>query len=173
LAKRNTYARKGGGDMPPLMLVSEFAHHIGKSRRWVRAACEDGVITACQKVGDYLWVIAEDTLFKPRALKGISNELIDVGLPQERVIGVTYVVPPPEYVEKTGNPNGNPQRKVTLNGWPRIRKELGMGRDRIYDKTGVHPETQKKMERFEPVTSAVAWKLAYSLDKEIEDLLRL
>lgn len=173
LVRKRKYVRKGGGDFPRLLNVPQFAHKIGKSQRWVRDACEDGVIVACQKVG-YIWVIAEDTLFRPRGMRGIDGELLDLGLPDDRIIGVTYIVPPPpEYKEKKeGNPNGNPQRKVLLAGWPRIKKELGIGREKIYKKTGVHPETQKKMENHVPVTSEVAWKLAYSLDREIEDLLR-
>lgn len=158
--------------MPPLLTVRQFAHFIGKSERWVRQACQDEVILACQKVG-HNWVIAQDTLFRPRALRGMSGELLDVGLPDDKIIGKQYVVPAPEYKETHGgNPNGNPKRKVQLLGWPRIKKELGIGRDKIYAKTGVHPETQKKLERYEPVTSEVAWKLAYNLGRDVEDLLR-
>lgn len=158
--------------MPFLHTTRSFAAYIGKSERWVRAACQDGVIMACQQIGGSWWIIAEDTLLRPRALKGMDGELLDLGLPKEKIIGYTYVVKPPEYKKKVGNPEGNPQRKVAVKAWPRIKKELGVGRDKIYLLTGVTPVTQAKMERYEPVTSAVVWKLAYSLDKEVEDLLR-
>lgn len=171
--KTDNYKRKNGLDMPKLHTVPSFAHYIGKSERWVRQACEDDVILAKQKVGSW-WVIAEDTLFRPRALRGMSGELLDIGLPDEKIIGKTYVVPAPEYKGIRGNPEGNnhPKDKVILQGWPRIKRGMGVGREKIYKKTGVHPETQKKLERYEPVTSAVVWKLVYSLGIEVEDLLR-
>ena len=158
--------------MPVLLSVPEFAHYIGKSERWVRDACEDGVIVACQIVGRN-WVIAQDTLFRPRAISGIDGMLLDYGLPEERIIGKTYVVPAPEYKgTNPGNKHGNPKRKIVVKSWPRIREKLGVGREKIYKLTGVTPETQKKLEKFEPVTSAIAWKIAYNLDMDIEDVLR-
>lgn len=169
---KNKYVRKGGGDLPKLLNVSEFSHFIGKSKRWVRAACEDGVILACQKVAG-MWVIAEDTLLAPRGFRGMDGEILDLGLPPERIIGTTYVMPPPPKPKKPrGNKRGNPKRKVVLVGWPRIKEELGVGRDKIYHMTGVHPATQKKLENYEPVIPEVAWRLAYSLGREVEDFLR-
>lgn len=171
MAKKD-YVRKGGASFPALHTTRSFAAYIGKSERWVRSACQDGVIMACQQIGGSWWIIAEDTLLRPRALKGMDGELLDLGLPKEKIIGHTYVVKPPEYKKKVGNPEGNPQRKVTVKGWPRIKRELGVGRDKIYHMTGVHPFTQKKMENYEPVISDVVWKLAHVLDMEVEDLLR-
>ena len=172
MASKRKYVRKGGGDMPRLLTVPQYAHYLGKSARWVRNACEDGVILACQKVGSQ-WAIAEDTLLRPRYLKGMSGELLDLGLPPEKIVGKLYVVPKPTYKDKhRGNPKGNPRKKVILQGWPRIKEELGVGREKIYHKTGVHPETQKKLENFQPVTAEVAWRLAYSLHIDVEELLR-
>jgi hypothetical protein len=172
MAKKDNYVRKGGASFPTLFTTKEFAHHIGKREEWVRRACRDGVIRACQKVGGN-WVIAEDTLLAPRALKGMPGDLIDFDLPVERIIGRTYVVAPPEYKGKgKSNPHGNKRRKITLLGWPRIRDETGLSKNKIYEKTGVHHFTQKKLDNLEPVVSEVAWRLAYYFDVEIEDLLR-
>jgi hypothetical protein len=172
MPRSSKYTLIGGGELPKLLTAKQFASHIGKSPRWVRQACEEGRLLACQMVG-HTWVIAENTLISPRYLKGFPGELLDVGLPKERLIGKTIVVPPPEYKKQKGNKLGNPKKKIALPGYIRIKEELGMGRDRIYIKTGVHPETQKKLENGETVTAKTALKLAYALDKEVEDFLRL
>src|SRR5215213_4664530 len=101
--KRSKTRKSGGGDFPRLLTVRQFGHKIGKGEHTIRDWCSKGLILAAQKVG-YQWVIAEDTLIRPRFFPDMPGTWID-NLPDEMLaIKNPYPVPKPEYIrENKGN----------------------------------------------------------------------
>lgn len=172
--RKSNHKRKGGLDFPELMTAKEFAAYLGRrSVKWIKEACKRGQILACQKVGGD-WVIAKDTLIRPRHLQGMPNELIDMDLPIEFLlpgepmeIQKPVYKPHPKDLHKVGH-----NRKVKLPSLRRIRIEKGMSQYDLYEESGVSRDTQRFAEKGLDVLPTTALRLAYGLDVEVEDLLR-
>jgi hypothetical protein len=173
---RTTQTRKkyaGRPDMPELMSVRMFAHHLGKGEVWVRQACKDGRILACQKVGNN-YVIAKDTLIRPRYMQDFPGHLLDVDLPPEFILGTEpYEVPMPEY-RKPGNPDRtrDPRRAVKLHSFRHVFMESEMSYHKLQHMASVSGQTINKALNGGRVAPEVAVRLANALGVDISELLR-
>ncbi len=168
--------RKNGKDFPKLLTVREYAALVLEGRRsvsWVQDACKRGQILASQIVGGD-WVIAEDSLIRPRHMAGFPNELIDMDLPLDLLVpGESVEVEPPQYhpkhkdLHKLGD-----VRKVKVPSLRKIRLEKGLSQYDLHRLSGVTRQTQRNAERGWYVHPATVLKLADGLDVDVEDLLK-
>lgn len=166
------HVRKGGGDFPHLLTAKEFAAHIRKSYRWVREACEDGRILACAIVGGD-WIIAADTLIRPRHMEGFPSILLDTDLPEEMILGEYRVdSTAPVYAERKGNPHPIQQRLMSVPGLQRIGNERGYSRAFVSALTGVHKNTVGAAWKGGKVTPQTVLKLAQGLEVDPMELIR-
>lgn len=153
-----------------LLSVRQVAQALGKARHTILRWCLSGRIPEAQLVDGKLWVVPEDfTVLKSGLesdplLRGLPSEFtsIDVDKKMEQID--TYEV----YVNPT--PSGH-NRFLDVKGYERIKNEKNLSKWAIYRLTGVHPATQKKMERGEKVAASVVVRLSLGLEVEIEDLL--
>jgi hypothetical protein len=150
----------------------EFARKISKPVEWVRVACEEGRILACQKVG-IQWVIAEDTLIAPRFFKDIDPIMLD-HLPEDMVLGDYRVeVDVREYAENPRNKEGKRKRvSVPAGGLRTVMDEQGLSQYDVNRLTGVTRVTIRKALGGERVQADVVLRLAYGLGVDISDILR-
>lgn len=170
-SKRRKTRRSGGGDFPRLMTVREFAHHISKGEHTVRDWCGKGLILAAQKVG-YQWVIAEDSLIRPRFFPDMPGTWID-NLPEEMLaIQNPYPVEKPEYTNKRkGNKNAN-QRNKRLHSFKRIMDEQGLTYEDVRARSGVAQHTVARARDGRKIRLDVALRLADALEVDISELIR-
>jgi hypothetical protein len=170
MAHRQTRKRYSGRpDMPVLMTVRQFASHIGRGEHWVRDACKDGRILACQKVGHF-YVIAQDTLIRPRWMEGVP---LDVDLPDDMIFGAEPIhVDPPVYKEvRKGNKKGM-QKLKKLPSFRKVMDEKGYTYAEIRYMTGLGLNTIGNARNGGQVTMQSALRLANALEVDISELLR-
>jgi hypothetical protein len=160
---------KGGGKLPELMTIRQYASHIGRGEHWVREACNDGRILAAQKVGHF-WVIAKDSLIQPRWLEGVP---LDVDLPEDIIFGAPPIeVEPPKYNQKRKG-NKKPKRKLKrLPSFAKVMDEKGYTYGELRYMTGLGFNTIGNARNGGQVTMESALRLANALEVDISELLR-
>lgn len=108
------------------------------------------------------WIIPEDAqIILRRAEMLLPPELVLDIVPRE--------FPEPRKFPVNNNP-GPPSVTVEVPGYSRVTE--GYSQRQIYEKTGVHPVTQRKVRDGGKVNPAVVWRLARGFGIDTDELLR-
>lgn len=156
--------------LPKLLSVRQAAQATGLTKKQILYALERGHISSkhFQKV-DAFYVLTEDFEIRDRAVRNdpfldaLPAELTALGLPKD--FG--------KVTTRTVNGNSTPigsTRYVYLPGYERETKDLSARA--MYLRTGVHPNTQKRIKDGKRVKAGVALRLARGLDIDVEKLLK-
>jgi hypothetical protein len=160
---------KGGGKLPELLTLRQYASHIGRSEDWVREAVKDGRILAAQKVGHF-WVIAKNSLIRPRWLEGVP---LDVDLPDDIIFGAPPIeVEPPKYKHVRGGNKKGSRKLKKLPSFRKLMDEKGYTYRDIRYMTGLNLQTIGNARNGGRVTMQSALRLANALEVDISELLR-
>lgn len=156
-------------NLPNLYTARQYALLIGKPKSQVSYLLSKGRIPEAQKV-DGRWIIPENAVILERDFRRDPNMIQYAKLFSEiPEIDTSVELPEKTWPVSPGKPE---VEKVKVPGYARIVEEVGLGKGKIYTLTGVHPLTQNKMLRGEPVIPSVVVRLSVGLEREVGDFLR-
>lgn len=147
--------------LPKFLTAKQYAAKIGKSKEWVLGMLREERIPDAQllPVG---WIIPEDAQ--------IILRRADMLLPPEFIKGVK---PREEPVYSPRGKNMDPDKPyhtVEVPGFERV--VLGYSQREVYERTKVHPITQRRIRDGKPVAVDVVRRLAFGMGVHIDELLR-
>lgn len=156
-------------NLPKLYTARQYALLLGIPKQNLSYLLRRGRIPEAQKV-DGRWIIPENAVILEKDFRS-APDMIQYAKLFSKVPDLDHSHELPEKTLPVSPGTGGVE-KVRVPGYRRIVEDLGLSKNDIYVRTGVHLLTQNKMLREEPVIPSVVVRLSEGLEREVGDFLR-